>query len=243
MRLLLAEDERDLSRALCTILEHSGYTVDAVYNGADALSYLRCGTYDAAILDIMMPRMDGLAALKAARAEGVKTPVLILTAKQEVDDRVAGLDSGADDYLPKPFATKELLARIRAITRRQAELTSPVLTFSNLSLDRATCRLSTPSGSVDLPNREFQVMELLMANPGARIPTERLMEKIWGWGVGVEINVVWTYISFLRKKLAQLDARASITVARGLGYALEACDGAEKPAAGGGDADEGAAAR
>lgn len=224
MRLLLAEDERDLSRALCTILEHAGYSVDAVFDGAEALAYLRCGDYDAAILDIMMPRMDGLTALRKARAAGVGTPVLVLTAKQDVDDRVEGLDSGADDYLPKPFAAKELLARVRAITRRRAETTAPVLTFSDLSLDRATCRLSTPQGSVDLPNREFQIMEMLMVNPGARVPTERIMEKVWGWGVEVEVNVVWTYISFLRKRLQRLGAHAGITVARGLGYALERVD-------------------
>lgn len=227
MRLLLAEDERDLSRALVAILTHGGYSVDAVYDGADALAYLRAGDYDAAVLDVMMPKMDGISVLRRIREEGDAVPVLILTAKQDVDDRVAGLDSGADDYLSKPFASKELLARLRAITRRQADLTQPVLTFANLSLDRATQELSTPTGSVTLPNKEFQIMEMLMLSPGARVPTERFMEKIWGYGAQVEVNVVWTYLSFLRKKLQGLDATARIAASRGLGYALEEVDGGE----------------
>ena len=222
MRLLLAEDERELSRALVTILEHSSYTVDAVYNGADALDYLRSGLYDGAILDIMMPKMDGLTVLRTAREEGISLPVLLLTAKGEVDDRVAGLDSGADDYLPKPFSTKELLARLRAMLRRTPG-NAPAdnrLTFGNLSLDLSVCELSTDEGSIRLANKEFQMMELLLRNPGRVISADRFMEKIWESESDSEINVVWVYVSNLRKKLASLGSDAEIRTARGLGYYL-----------------------
>ena len=222
MRLLLAEDERELSRALVTILEHSSYTVDAVYNGADALDYLRSGLYDGAILDIMMPKMDGLTVLRTAREEGFSLPVLLLTAKGEVDDRVAGLDSGADDYLPKPFSTKELLARLRAMLRRTPG-NAPAdnrLTFGNLSLDLSLCELSTDEGSIRLANKEFQMMELLLRNPGRVISADRFMEKIWESESDSEINVVWVYVSNLRKKLASLGSDAEIRTARGLGYYL-----------------------
>ncbi len=222
MRLLLAEDERELSRALVTILEHSSYTVDAVYNGADALDYLRSGLYDGAILDIMMPKMDGLTVLRTAREEGLSLPVLLLTAKGEVDDRVAGLDSGADDYLPKPFSTKELLARLRAMLRRTPG-NAPAdnrLTFGNLSLDLSVCELSTDEGSIRLANKEFQMMELLLRNPGRVISADRFMEKIWESESDSEINVVWVYVSNLRKKLASLGSDAEIRTARGLGYYL-----------------------
>lgn len=222
MRLLLAEDERELSRALVTILEHSSYTVDAVYNGADALDYLRSGLYDGAILDIMMPQMDGLTVLRTAREEGISLPVLLLTAKGEVDDRVAGLDSGADDYLPKPFSTKELLARLRAMLRRTPG-NAPAdnrLTFGNLSLDLSVCELSTDEGSIRLANKEFQMMELLLRNPGRVISADRFMEKIWESESDSEINVVWVYVSNLRKKLASLGSDAEIRTARGLGYYL-----------------------
>lgn len=222
MRLLLAEDERELSRALVTILEHSSYTVDAVYNGADALDYLRSGLYDGAILDIMMPQMDGLTVLRTAREEGISLPVLLLTAKGEVDDRVAGLDSGADDYLPKPFSTKELLARLRAMLRRTPG-NAPAdnrLTFGNLSLDLSVCELSTDEGSIRLANKEFQMMELLLRNPGRVISADRFMEKIWESESDSELNVVWVYVSNLRKKLASLGSDAEIRTARGLGYYL-----------------------
>lgn len=222
MRLLLAEDERELSQALVAILTHSNYSVDAVYDGREALTYLENGNYDGAILDIMMPKMDGLAVLRRIREQGNAIPVLLLTAKAEVDDRVAGLDCGADDYLTKPFATKELLARIRAMTRRQAELTSSVLKFANLSLDRASYEMSTEKGTFRLANKEFQMLELLMANPGQRISAERFMEKIWGYDSNTDIRVVWVYISYLRKKLAALSAQAKISVSRSVGYCLEA---------------------
>jgi Response regulators consisting of a CheY-like receiver domain and a winged-helix DNA-binding domain len=221
MRLLLAEDEKILSDALVEILTHSGYSVDAVYDGQDAQDYLENGNYDGAILDIMMPKQDGLTVLKNIRAGGLTLPVLMLTAKSEIDDRVAGLDSGADDYLTKPFASKDLLARIRSMTRRQPELQDAVLQFATLSLDRAGFVLSGPEGSSRLSNKEFQIMEMLMGNPGHVIPTERFMEKVWGYDSEAEVNVVWVYISGLRKKIAQLGAGVQIKAARGVGYSLE----------------------
>jgi len=222
MRLLLAEDEKMLSDALTAILEHNGYSVDAVYNGQDALDYLENGTYDGAILDIMMPRLDGLSVLKKIRAQGKTLPVLILTAKSEIDDRVLGLDSGADDYLTKPFASKELLARIRSMTRRQPELQDPVLRFGTLCLDRAGYVLSGPDGSAHLSNKEFQIMEMLMTNPGQVIPTERFLERVWGYDSESDLSVVWVYISGLRKKIAALGSGVQVRAARGVGYSLEA---------------------
>lgn len=221
MRLLLAEDEKELSNALVTILKHNNYSVDAVYDGLEALDYLQAENYDGAILDIMMPKMDGLTVLKKLRASGSDLPVLMLTAKSEIDDRVLGLDSGADDYLTKPFATKELLARIRSMTRRQAEVTDNVLRYANIKLDRSTFELSTEQGNFRLANKEFQMMEMLMANPKILISTDRFMEKIWGYDSEAEINVVWVYISYLRKKLAALNANVVIKASRGVGYSLE----------------------
>lgn len=222
MRLLLAEDEQELSQALVAILTHNNYSVDAVYDGRDALDYLENGNYDGAILDIMMPKMDGLTVLRRVREQGNSIPVILLTAKAELDDRVAGLDCGADDYLTKPFATKELLARIRAMTRRQAEVTDSVLKFGNLSLDRASYEMSTEKGSFRLANKEFQMLELLMANPGQRISAEKFMEKIWGYDSETDISVVWVYISYLRKKIAALSAQVKISASRSIGYWLEA---------------------
>ena len=222
MRLLLAEDEKELSQALVTILKHSNYSVDAVYDGRDALDYLDSGIYDGAILDIMMPKMDGITVLKTIRSRGNSIPVLLLTAKSEIDDRVAGLDSGADDYLTKPFATKELLARIRAMTRRQGDTSDSVLKFRNLTLNRSTFELAVGGQSSRLGNKEFQMMEMLMVNPGQVIPTERFLEKIWGYDSDAELNVVWVYISNLRKKLNSLGADVQIRAARNLGYSMEA---------------------
>lgn len=220
MKLLLAEDERSLSRAIIKILEKNNYTADAVYDGADALVYLETGDYDAAILDIMMPKMDGITVLKQLRASGNFIPVLVLTAKSEIDDKVLGLDSGANDYLTKPFNTKELLARIRAMTRTQDTADSK-MSYGNITLDRATFELSSPTGSFRLANKEFQLIELLMSHPRHLVSTERLMERIWGYDSDVEINVVWVYISYLRKKLAALHADIQIKATRNAGYSLE----------------------
>lgn len=221
MRILLAEDEKDLSKALCAVLKHNNYSVDAVYNGQDALDYGLCENYDAIVLDIMMPKKDGLEVLKSLRENGVSTPVLILTAKAQVDDKIAGLDMGADDYLTKPFSMGELLARIRAITRRKSEFSPNLLTFSNLSLNRETYELCVGEESIRLGNKEFQMIEMLMSNPGRLISTEQFMERIWGYETEAEINVVWVYISYLRKKLTSLGAKIEIKAVRGVGYTLE----------------------
>lgn len=219
MKLLLAEDERSLSRAIVKILEKNNYTADAVHNGEDALAYLETGDYDAAILDIMMPGMDGITVLKKLREQENLIPVLLLTAKAEIDDKVLGLDSGANDYLTKPFDTKELLARIRAMTRSQRTADS-MMRLGNISLNRATFELSSPFGCFRLANKEFQMMEILMSNPGHLVSTERLMEKIWGYDSEAEINVVWVYISYLRKKLGVLHANIQIKATRNAGYSL-----------------------
>lgn len=223
MRLLLAEDEKDLSHALVTVLKHNNYSVDAVYNGQDALDYLETGIYDGAILDIMMPKMDGITVLKKVRASGNSVPILMLTARSEIDDRVNGLDSGADDYLTKPFSMKELLARIRAITRRQSDTTDSVLTVGNICLNRMTYQLSSNDGTTSfrLAAKEFQMMEMLMVNPGQVISAEQFMDKIWGYDSDAELNVVWVYISYLRKKLVELHSDISIKATRGVGYSLE----------------------
>ncbi len=221
MRLLLAEDEAALSKALKAILERSHYSVDAVYDGQTALEYLESDNYDGVILDIMMPKADGITVLREIRNKGNRIPVLLLTAKSEVDDKVLGLDAGANDYLTKPFHSRELLARIRAMTRTQTAQTSSKLQMGNVTLDRATYELSTPSGSYRLANKEFQMMEMLISNPKNMLSTERLMEKIWGYDSEAEINVVWVYISYLRKKLTALHANIQIKAMRNVGYTLE----------------------
>lgn len=224
MRLLLAEDEKLLSDALVEMLTHNNYSVDAVYDGNDAIDYLLTGDYDAAILDIMMPKKDGITVVKELREAGLTTPVLMLTAKSEIADRVEGLDSGADDYLTKPFAMQELMARVRAITRRQPELTDTNLKFRDLVLRRTDYVLAGPKGEVRLANKEYQMMEMLMANSGQVISTEHFMEKIWGYDTEAEINVVWVNISGLRKKISETGAGVQIKAARGMGYSLEAAD-------------------
>lgn len=221
MRLLLAEDEKALSKALTAILERNNYSVDAVYDGQAALEYLEADNYDGVILDIMMPKIDGITVLKEIRKKGNLIPVLLLTAKSEVDDKVEGLDAGANDYLAKPFHSKELLARIRAMTRVQTGQTSSILKMGNVTLNRAAFELSTSKGSFRLANKEFQMIELMMSNPGILISAERFMEKIWGYDSEAEINVVWVYISYLRKKLAALQADIQIKVTRSVGYSLE----------------------
>ena len=221
MRLLLADDEKELSDALVSILKHNQYSVDAVYDGQAALDYLPGENYDGVILDIMMPKKDGITVLKELRRQDNQVPVLLLTAKAEIDDRVLGLDSGADDYLTKPFAMKELLTRIRAMTRRQVAAADTTLAIGNLTLDRASYTLSTQASSLRLGNKEYQMMEMFMANPGQIIPAERFMEKIWGYDTETEISVVWVYISNLRKRLVSLKADMTIKAVRNAGYTLE----------------------
>lgn len=223
MRILLAEDELPLARALLKIFAKNNCSADAVHNGEDALLYLESGNYDVAVLDIMMPKKDGIEVLKALRRSGNQIPVLLLTAKAEVDDRVLGLDSGANYYLTKPFDTKELMAAIRVITRSQSQPDTK-LRLGCISLDRASYELSSPSGSFRLANKEFQMMEMLMSNPHHIISAERFMEKIWGYGSNTELSVVWVYISYLRKKLSVLKADIYIKASRNAGYSLEERD-------------------
>ncbi|MCD8328482.1 MAG: response regulator transcription factor [Ruminococcus sp.] len=221
MRLLLAEDEQPLSKALGTILERNRYSVDRVFDGETALEYLETDNYDGVILDVMMPKVDGITVLKTIREKGNLVPVLLLTAKSETDDKVLGLDAGANDYLTKPFSIPELMARIRAMTRAQMAQGSSKLTLGNITLDRATYELSSPKGNFRLTNKEFQLLELLMMNPNKVIPTERIMERVWGYDSDSEINVVWVYISYLRKKLTALHANILIKAIRNVGYSLE----------------------
>lgn len=220
MRILIAEDEIPLAKAIVKIFEKNNCSADAVYNGEDALDYISTGNYDVAVLDIMMPKMDGITVLKKLRQAGNNIPILMLTAKSEVEDKVFGLDSGANDYLAKPFDSRELMARIRCITRSKAE-SDTKLTAGNITLDRASFELSSPHGSYRLANKEFQLMELFMLNPNRIIATERIMDRIWGYDSEAEINVVWVYISYLRKKLTALKADIQIKASRNAGYSLE----------------------
>lgn len=220
MRVLLADDEKELTNALTAILKHDHYAVDVVYNGEDALDYGRTENYDVIILDIMMPKMDGLTVLKELRKANIGTPILMLTAKSEIEDRITGLDTGADDYLSKPFAMGELLARIRAMTRRKAEFTPNIIQAGNLTLNKENLELSTDKASIRLSNKEYQMMELFMNYPKRLFSTEQFMEKIWGYDSEAEINVVWVYISYLRKKLSTLEADVEIKASRGAGYML-----------------------
>ena len=221
MRVLLAEDEKSMSRALTVILTRNNYSVDAVYNGQDALDYITGGDYDLAILDVMMPVLDGFEVLGRIRAKGIQIPVMMLTAKSQVDDKVEGLDLGANDYLTKPFDGKELLARLRAMTRKNTPAEGNELKFGNITLNRASFELSSPAGSVKLSSKEFQMMEYLMSNPGMLITTERFFDKIWGLDSDGDSSIVWTNLSYLRKKLIQIGANVRIKAARNAGYSLE----------------------
>lgn len=221
MKLLIAEDDKDIARALTALFEHNNYSVDAVHDGNDAYTYAEGGNYDGIILDIMMPGMDGLEVLKALRAGGCGTPVLLLTAKADIEDRVNGLDAGADDYLPKPFAANELLARVRAMLRRKENYQADILQFEGLTLNLSTFELSFGVTSMRLVSREFQMLQLLLQSPGTVISTEQFMERIWGWDSDVEVSIVWVYISNLRKKLDKLKCPVSIKAVRGVGYCIE----------------------
>ncbi len=220
MRLLLCEDEKTLSKVIQVLLKNNNFSVDAVYDGQSALDYISSGIYDGVILDIMMPKIDGITVLKKIRKDGNKVPVLLLTAKTEIEDKVLGLDSGADDYLTKPFATQELLARIRAMVRRKGEAVDSILEFENVELNRSTFELSYDGQAVRLGNKEFQMMEMFMMNPKRVISTEQFMDKIWGFETDAEITVVWVNVSTLRKKLVKLNAPVCIKVARSSGYTL-----------------------
>ena len=221
MKLLYAEDEISMSEAVVDILEYHKYIVDAVYDGNTALEYARAEHYDGIILDIMMPNKSGIEVLRALRKEGCRTPILLLTAKSEIEDRIIGLDAGADDYLPKPFDMGELLARVRAMLRRKEEYTPNILTLGNISLDLKSYELIGNGRAVVLPKLEYQVMELLMLNKGIYLSTEDILVKVWGYDTEAEIGVVWVYISYLRKKLSELHADIEIKAKRNIGYTLE----------------------
>ena len=221
MRLLIAEDEVDLAEALTAFFEKNHFSVDAVHNGADAYEYAVSGGYDAVILDVMMPRMNGIQVLERLRAEGVKTPIMMLTAKGQKNDRITGFNAGADDYLPKPFDPDELLSRVRAILRRSEAYQPTVLTYGDVTLDPATGLLSCGGQSLRLGGRELQVMELLIRSPRQVFSAERIMERVWGWDNEAEINVVWVHISNLRKKLRAIGSHVTLRANRGLGYVLE----------------------
>ncbi len=224
MRLLIAEDDRDISKALVMILEKNNYSVDSVFNGKEAYEYAVSDNYDGIILDIMMPELDGIEVLTKLRSERISTPILLLTAKAEVDDRVAGLDAGADDYLAKPFAISELLAKLRAMLRRKGEFQPDILEFKSVTLNKATYELGYNDKYVRLASREFQMLEMLMKMPGQVIPTDQFMDKIWGWDSEVEVSIVWVYISNLRKKFATIQAPIEIHAIRGVGYCMGAKD-------------------
>lgn len=223
MKLLYAEDERSMSEAVVDILTYHHYIVDAVYDGEEALEYARAETYDGIILDIMMPKRSGLEVLKILREKGCRTPILLLTAKAEIEDQVQGLDMGADDYLPKPFSMEILLARIRALLRRREEYTPNLLQYGNVTLNQKSFELSIGEQRTVLPKLEYQLMELLMLNQGIYLSTEDLFCKVWGYASDTEIGTVWVYISYLRKRLSTWGADIEITAKRGVGYTLEKC--------------------
>ena len=220
MKLLYAEDEPAMAEAVTDILHYHNYSVDAVDNGRDALDYALNEKYDGIILDVMMPRMDGLEVLRRLREAGCRTPVLLLTAKSEVEDRIEGLDAGADDYLPKPFATGELLARVRAMLRRREEFTPNLIRCGDLLLNQQNAELHCGENAVVLPKLEYKLMELLMLNQGICLSTEDMLVKVWGYETEADIGVVWVYLSYLRKRLAALGSTVEIKARRGVGYTL-----------------------
>lgn len=225
MKLLYAEDERALSEAVVDVLAYHKYSVDAVFDGAEALAYAQSGEYDGIILDVMMPKLDGVSVVRRLREGGNKTPVLLLTAKGEIEDRVEGLDAGADDYLPKPFAMGELLARVRAMLRRKETYTPDVLTMGNTSLDRGSGILIVGERQSELPNLEYKLLETLMLNTGVYLSTEALLCRVWGYDTDAELGIVWVYIAYLRKRLSALGSDLILRTRRNVGYSLEVCRG------------------
>lgn len=221
MRLLIAEDEPDLAEVLCAFFEKNRFSVDTVNDGFSAYEYASSGEYDAIVLDVMMPKMNGVDVLRRLREEGIKTPVMMLTAKAQKDDRITGFNAGADDYLPKPFEPDELICRVRAMLRRGGGYTPDILTFGDVSLDTSSGMMTGSGGSVRLSGREFQLMEMFMRSPGVVFSADRIMEKIWGWDSAAEINVVWVHMSNLRKKLRSIGSEVTVHASRGLGYMLE----------------------
>ena len=221
MKILVVEDEAALADALSEILKRNKYAVDTVYDGEDGLAYGMTDIYDCIILDIMLPKMNGLDVVRTLRKQHISTPVLLLTAKSDVEDKIKGLDSGADDYLTKPFVSGELLARVRSLPRRKGEVVTDEFTFGDIALNKSTFSLSREGQFLKLSLKEYQIMELLIVNPKQLIPKERFIEKIWGYESDVEYNNVEVYISFLRKKLSAIGSCVTIKTARGIGYFLE----------------------
>lgn len=221
MRLLIAEDERDLAEALCVFFQKNNFYVDTVNDGLSAYEYASSGEFDGIVLDIMMPGMDGIEVLKRLRKDGISTPIMMLTAKSEKDDRILGFDSGADDYLPKPFEPDELISRVRAMLRRRQDYKPDILKFCDITLDPASGILECNGRNLRLSARESQVLELFMRAPHTVFSADRIMEKVWGWDSEAEINVVWVHISNIRKKLKSAGSAVSLRANRGLGYMLE----------------------
>lgn len=221
MRILLADDEKDLTNALEALLKHEHYSVDTVHDGNSAYEHGLTGDYDCIVLDIMMPGMDGLDVLRHLRSANVNTPILLLTAKSDPSDRILGLNRGADDYLPKPFVAGELIARIRALTRRNASFEAAELSFGDLVLNRTSFQLECNGKVEHLGNKEFQLIETLIRRQGSPVPVEQLIDSIWGYDASVEPGVVWTYMSYLRRKLEALGSKTNILMRRGFGYVLE----------------------
>lgn len=221
MRILIIEDETALAEALTEILKQNGYLSDAVASGTDGLEYIRTGIYDLILLDIMLPGMDGLSVLRTARKEKIYTPVILLTARSELSDIVSGLDAGSDDYLPKPFSSSELLARIRAVSRRRGQYLEDILDFAGLSLDKSSMELSSGTNSIRLSLKEYQLMELFLRNPKQILSKNLIISKIWGLDADADYNNVEVYVSFLRQKLQALNSRAVLRTNRGAGYSLE----------------------
>ncbi len=220
MNILLVDDEKQLTTALAAILKQNKYSVDCAYNGEDGLDMALSGIYDLIILDIMMPKINGLEVLKILRSKKCSVPILMLSAKSEISDKIDGLNLGADDYLTKPFSTEELLARIRALSRRKAEFTGDVLEFGDVKLDRNTFELCHETRKIALGKKEFQIFEMLILNKGKSIDKEKFIEKIWGFDTDAEYNTIEVYVSFLRKKLTAIGSRTEIKSIRGVGYTL-----------------------
>ncbi|OOO00466.1 MAG: two-component system response regulator [Epulopiscium sp. Nele67-Bin004] len=220
MRILVCEDEKPIADILVAILQHNNYSVDVVYDGELALDYIESCNYDGVILDIMMPKMDGISVLKQVRIQGIDVPILILSAKSQINDKIVGLDNGANDYITKPFDSGELLARVRAMTRKPGQ-TSSEIKIGNTTLNLASLELSSVAGTLRLPNKEFQILEMMMVNKPQVLSAEKFAERIWGYDSEVDISTVWVYISNLRKKLTSLESNIQIKVVRNAGYRIE----------------------
>ena len=220
MKILIVDDERQLTSALEVILKQNKFSVDTAYNGEDGLDMALTGIYDVIVLDIMMPKLDGLSVLKILRDNKISTPIIMLTAKADIADKISGLNLGADDYLTKPFNTDELIARIRALLRRKAEFTGDILSYNDITLDRDTFQLQCGENSIALGKKEFQILEMLILNSGKSIEKEKFIEKIWGYDTDAEYNTIEVYISFLRKKLNAVGAKTEIKSIRGVGYTI-----------------------